>query len=246
MSQPTLAGFKCFPQLNDARGASMMSDRSTVTQTCARRYFSGNTLQEKVVRALADDKLMPMKELLESFEFFQRIRKDVRAVHVADLCCGHGFVGMLFALFERGVERVSLIDHRQPDYHQRLLDCVARVGPWITDKVSFEISTIDNARGSLPGGTAVISSHACGTLTDQCMDAAIALGGPIAVMPCCYPKRACPAPPTIALHLGTNLAFDIDRTYRLRAAGYHVRWTAIPTEITHMNRILIGRRTSVA
>ena len=59
-------------------------------------------------------------------------------------------------------------------------------------------------------------------------------------MPCCYPDAHCSAPATLVQHLGGALAFDVDRTYRLVAAGYRVRWDGIPTEITPMARILIG------
>ena len=40
--------------------------------------------------------------------------------------------------------------------------------------------------------------------------------------------------------LGAPLAFDVDRTYRLERAGYHVRWDAIPEAITPMNRLLVA------
>ena len=37
-------------------------------------------------------------------------------------------------------------------------------------------------------------------------------------------------------------ATDTDRTYRLHAAGYTVRWRYIPEAITPMNRVLIATR----
>ena len=45
-----------------------------------------------------------MKELVEAFEFFAAVRKDLRARSLADLCAGHGLVGVLFALHERRLE----------------------------------------------------------------------------------------------------------------------------------------------
>ncbi len=81
-----------------------------------------------------------------------------------------------------------------------------------------------------------------GRLTDRCLDCAVEVAGAVALMPCCYPDRGCQAPTALQLSLGSRLAFDIDRTYRLEAAGYRVRWDAIPEEITPMNRVLKGTR----
>ncbi len=233
--------FKCFTQLNGVDEPAMMCDRSAVTLPRSHRYFAADTLQNKIVRALAEDEIMPMKEILESFEFFQRVRKEVRSECIADLCCGHGFVGMLFGLFERRVQRVLLVDRREPPIYRKLLKCVARVGPWISDKVQYRTTPINNAREFLEPGCTTVSSHACGVLTDRCIDVAISLHGSIAVMPCCYPKSACQAPPALRLNLGHEMAIDIDRTYRLHGEGYHVHWTSIPASITPMNRVLIGR-----
>ncbi|MFT7633794.1 MAG: hypothetical protein ACI87E_004852, partial [Mariniblastus sp.] len=86
--------------------------------------------------------------------------------------------------------------------------------------------------------------HACGILSDLCIEIAIKSGGPIAILPCCYPKSACEAPLALQNALGLAKAFDVDRTYRLEAAGYQVRWAEIPAAITPMNRIIYARRIS--
>jgi hypothetical protein len=44
--------------------------------------------------------------------------------------------------------------------------------------------------------------------------------------------------------LGVSLGADVDRSYRLQAAGFHVDWSAIPSQITPMNRILIAEPTA--
>ena len=76
----------------------------------------------------------------------------------------------------------------------------------------------------------------------RAIKSALACGGPVAVMPCChhtssYHRR----PTTFDEALGTDLAIDIDRTYRLEGAGYSVEWSAIPAVVTPKNRIIIGR-----
>lgn len=208
----------------------------------AERIFNSDSLQDRYVRELALEKTLPLKEVLESFEFFARARKHVRTRCVADLCCGHGLTGILFALFERTVERAVLIDREQPPSHAKALAAAIRVGPWVADKVEYQTARMQDVSQYIEPKTSVIAAHACGTLTDHCIDCAIEAAGAVALMPCCYPDRDCQAPAALQLSLGSRLAFDIDRTYRLEAAGYRVRWDAIPKEITPMNRVLIGTR----
>jgi hypothetical protein len=234
--------FRFFRQLNERVDRSWVSSRSNLGLALAERWFVSDSLQDRLVRALAATRILPIKEILECGELFDRIREEVRAEQMADLCCGHGLLGILFALFERRVQHVVLTDEVEPPSHAKLLACARQVGPWIDGKVSFRQARIRDVRETLLPGTAIVSAHACGTLTDQCLDIAIALGGAVAVMPCCYPRKSCPAPPAVQLALGHALAHDVDRTYRLEQAGYHVRWTAIPAEITPMNRVLIGRK----
>jgi hypothetical protein len=82
--------------------------------------------------------------------------------------------------------------------------------------------------------------HACGKLTDDCLDIARRLGGPAAVLPCCRSKRCNPAPLGLRAALGDDVAYDVQRTYTMEAAGHRVRWRSIPEVITPMNRVLIA------
>ncbi len=238
--------YKGFRKFNQAPIGSLASSRSSIKPHLAERHFNSDSLPDRFVHELAKQHALPTKEILESFEFFVRVRKHVRAPQMADLCCGHGLTGILFALFERSVERVLLIDQTQPATHIKALDAAIRVGPWVADKVRYQTARMKDVGEHLEAQTSVIGIHACGTLTDRCIDAALATGGHVALKPCCYPDRGCDAPAALQLSLGTRLAFDIDRTYRLQNAGYHVRWDAIPAEITPMNLVLIGSKTATS
>ena len=44
----------------------------------------------------------------------------------------------------------------------------------------------------------------------------------------------------VAAALGADVAYDVDRTYKMEAMGLRVRWRDIPDAITPMNRVLIG------
>ena len=65
------------------------------------------------------------------------MRKHVKHQCIGDLCCGHGFTGILFAVFERRVEHVPLIDAKRPVAFDAILEATAAVAPWACEKVSF-------------------------------------------------------------------------------------------------------------
>ena len=242
MNQPSNKRFKFFPQLNDIEDTAWMNSRSSINLTMSDTYFNGTSLQDTFLQALAGERLLPIKEVLECFEFFNRIRKQSRAQCVADLCCGHGLLGILFAMFERKVERVLLIDKVEPPSRQKLIDCASRVAPWIADKLENKACKISPDDEWIEEGCSIVSAHACGSLSDLCIEIAIKSGGALAILPCCYPRAACKAPQSVQLALGFETAFDVDRTYRMEQAGYQVRWAEIPPQITPMNRVIMARK----
>lgn len=204
-------------------------------------HFSGDSMPERVVRALARARALPIKEVAEAFEFFAIVRRHLRrAPCLADLCCGHGLAGLLFAIFERQTEEVVLWDKRRPPNFEPVLDACTEVAPWIQSKVRYVEAPLERIVGSLPAGTATLSVHACGKLTDRALEVGVRLGGPLAAMPCCRDHTHSAAPPGLREALGEDVAYDVARTYRLEEQGYQVRWREIAEEITPMNRVLIG------
>ena len=238
--------FRFFPQLNDIPEDKRrwFGSDSRLFESAAQTYFAEDNLQNRLVREIAAQRLLPIKEVLESFEFFARVRKQTRSACVADLCCGHGLIGVLFAMFEKRVERVILVDREEPPSRLKLIEMANRIAPWVEPKIENVQAKLTVGDGTVPTGAAVVSAHACGVLSDLCIGAAIESGGPLAILPCCYPKSACQAPQSVVQALGLKTAFDVDRTYRLEAAGYLVRWTSIPSVVTPMNRIVCARKKS--
>jgi hypothetical protein len=235
-----MTSFRLFTHINRAEGRKVLGYTGYIDGPSS-RHFTGDDLAHRFVRAMGELRAVPMKEILESFEFFAAVRREVRREVVIDLCAGHGLVGVLFALYEREVKQVWLVDWRPPASRERVLEAAASVGPWVREKIQLHDRKIETLDGELPVGAAMVSVHACGHRTDRCLDLGMQSGGPMAVMPCCRSKRKSTSSQAVAQHLGHDLAIDIDRTYRLEAAGYHVRWGAIPEVITPQNRVLIGR-----
>ncbi len=201
----------------------------------------GNARRFRLVRALCDRKAVALKELLESFEVWARCRRKVRAPVMADLCCGHGLTGVLFATLEPKVQQDVLVDRKRPDSFEHILAAAVEVDPTVVERIEYRQRRVEEVGHDLPAGTTILGVHACGARTDRCIDAALVTGGSVALLPCCYSQPAPSSPKAIHLSLGIELANDIDRTYRLQQAGYKVTWSAIPKAVTPMNRLMVGR-----
>ena len=234
--------FKAFRQFNAPDTRAIVSSRTSVDPSSVLRHFPSDEPADQVARALAAMRATSIKELVESFEFFHQTRKLIRAPHVLDLCCGHGLTGMVFAVLDRTVGSVTLVDRVKPPCADVILDMLCDVAPWTREKVKY-LELSEAYWGAIETGpeTSVIAVHACGELTDRCIDFAVGRKLPIAAMPCCYPHDRCPAPLSVRQALGSEQAFDVDRTYRLEGQGYGVKWRYIPKAVTPMNRILIGK-----
>lgn len=240
LAPPFDRAFKALRQFNTGPGRALAGRRDRLAPKWD-HHFPGDAHLHRLARALTARYAIDMKEFCEAVEFFARTRRAVRRPVVADLFCGHGFVGLLFALFERTVERVVLVDRSRPPSHSTLLDAVAEVGPWVADKVEYRVQNIRH-HVELPPGAGVVAVHACGPRTDRAIKSAIRCGGPVAVMPCCHSTSSYHHRPTAFDEaISTELSIDIDRTYRLEGAGYAAEWTAIPRAISPRNRIIVGR-----
>lgn len=220
-----------------------IGSRGTLRPSDAGR-FTGDGLPAAFARALCARRATSPKELFEATEVFALARKWVRRRRVADLCSGHGLAGVLFAIFERGVDDVILVDRVRPKSADAILTAAADVAPWAPGKVEWREEALK--RTELEPGTGVLAIHACGLRTDAALRLAIEGGGPFAALPCCRPHRKHPAPDGLKTALGADTAIDVHRTYALEEAGYHVAWNGIHRDISPMNRVLLARPRATA
>ena len=235
-----MASFRILKAFNDEGLRAYAGVKTRIGRNCL-EHFSGDSLADRIVRELAHERALPVKEVVEAFEFFAVARKYLRRVDaVVDLCSGHGLAGILFGVFERRVGRVVLCDRRRPDHFEHVLRATTKVAPWLAEKVEYREGTLAKLRDGLPAGSAVLGVHACGRLTDDCLEIGAGLGGPVAVLPCCRAHAQNSAPAGLRAALGEDVAYDVHRTYAMEARGYSVRWREIPLEITPMNRVLIA------
>lgn len=231
--------FRAFPQFNDPELGRLARVRARLAEH-AEVLFPSERFTDRLARRLVRSRSVSLKELLESFEFHARVRRRMRARHVTDLCCGHGLAGIVFAALERQVHHVLLVDRKEPESANRLLQAATDIAPWVADKIDRLTCDVERAAPVLARSTSILAVHACGARTDRCIDVAIELDAPIAAMPCCYRYTARMAPAALRRGLGAELASDVARTYRLTSAGFDVDWASIPCAVSPKNRIIVA------
>jgi SAM-dependent methyltransferase len=199
--------------------------------------FDEATLFHRVARKVCEAECLPRKELYEAWEVARRTRRRFRGGRVLDLACGHGLLAQLLLLLDDSSVDALAIDTRIPESAQRLALCLAEEWPRLAGRVTL-------ARGPLASvearaGDLLVSCHACGSLTDEVLDQAIAVGARVAVLPCCHDKVDNDQG-GLGGWLDSALAIDVTRAARLRSHGYTVHTQTIPAAITPKNRLLLG------
>jgi hypothetical protein len=135
------------------------------------------------------------------------------------------------------------VDKAIPASAARLQNALAAAWPRLSGRVSFAEGPLDGIE--ILAGDVVVSSHACGALTDVVLDRTAAARARVAVLPCCHDLAVNDAG-SLAGWVDAALAIDIRRAQRLEARGYRVWTQTIPAEITPKNRLLLGAPTAAS
>jgi len=199
--------------------------------------FPGNTLFEKIARAVCRAGTLPGKELYESWETARRVRRKYRGGRIMDLAGGHGLLAHIMLLLDDTSSEALVADSRIPKNAGRLSASMIASWPRLANRIQYIEADID-AVEILPNDL-LVSVHACGLLTDQIILRAVNAGARLAVLPCCHNIEASD---TNGLEgwIDGPLAVDVTRAAKLRAAGYTVLTRTIPADITPKNRLLMG------
>jgi hypothetical protein len=199
--------------------------------------FQGDTLFDRIARAVCRAETLPRRELYESWEVARRARRRIRGGRVLDLARGHGLVAHIMLLLDATSPSARAIDRKIPPSAERLHAELVAAFPRLTGRVVFERQRL--AAIVAEPGDAVVSVHACGVLTDLTIDCALRARAPVAVLPCCHDHDRNDAG-GLEGWVDTALAIDVTRAATLRAAGYRVFTQTIPSAITAKNRLLVG------
>lgn len=200
--------------------------------------FAGESLFDRLGRAVCEAGVLPRKELYEAWEVARRVRRKVRGGRVVDVAGGHGLLAQVMLLIDGTSPEAVVVDPAMPPSAAALHEALTGVWPALGGRVRWIAAPL--AEVPLGPGDVVVSSHACGALTDEVLDAAAAAGAPVAVLPCCHDDTTCDPGP-LRGWMDLALAIDARRALRLEARGYQVWTQQIPAAITPKNRLLLGR-----
>lgn len=196
--------------------------------------FPSESLFDRIARAVCRTECLPRKELYEAWEVARRTRRRFRGGRVIDLACGHGLVAHLMLLLDDSSPTALAIDMRLPESAARLASELVHTWPRLAGRVTFETRAVTEV--ALQPSDVVVSVHACGSLTDDVLDVALAVRARVAVLPCCH--IATPSP--LDGWLDAPLAIDVARAQRLLRADYDVFTQTIDPAITPKNRLLLA------
>ena len=202
--------------------------------------FPNDTLFDHIGRVVCGVGLLPRKELYEAWEVARRVRRWCRGGRVVDAAGGHGLLAHVMLLLDDSSPEAIVLDPVAPPSSAALHRALIAEWPRLDGRVTFVAEDIRHF--ALAATDLVVSSHACGALTDVILDAAAAASAPVAVLPCCHDLSRCDSGP-LAGWLGGPMAIDAVRAMRLEQRGYRVRTQTIPRAITPKNRLLIATPT---
>ena len=211
--------------------------------------FPADTLFDRLARAVCQAGCLPRKELYEAWEMARRVRRLFRGGRIVDLAGGHGLLAQVLLLLDATSPGAVVIDPALPPSSARLHAALCETWPRLAARVSFLRESLDAA--DIQTDDLVVSSHACGALTDRVIARAVSAQARVAVLPCCHDLRTCDAG-ELSGWMDGPLAIDVVRVTRLQHHGYRVWTQTIPSEITPKNRLIIGaparydRRPSLA
>jgi len=205
--------------------------------------FPGATLFDRLGRAVCSAGCLPRKELFEAWEVARRVRRLFRGGRIVDLGGGHGLLAQAMLLLDNSSPSALVVDTSLPPSSARVHAALAEAWPRLAGRVEFVARPLEGIH--LQSTDLVVSSHACGDLTDRVLDRAVSARAAVAVLPCCHDLATCNWG-SLAGWVDRPLAIDILRALRLEGQGYRVWTQTIPAAITPKNRLLLAAATAVA
>ena len=199
--------------------------------------FPGDTLFDRLARTVCDAGCLPRKELYEAWEVARRTRRLFRGGRIVDLGAGHGLLAQVMLILDDTSPNALVVDKTLPASSARLHEAVVKQWPRLYGRITFVACAIDDVE--IGPGDVVVSSHACGRLTDNVLDRAAAAAARVAVLPCCHDLEACDAG-ALSGWVDGPVAIDIMRAVRLAQRGYRIWTQRISATVTPKNRLLLG------
>ena len=167
----------------------------------------------------------------------RRVRRLFRGGRIIDLGAGHGLLAQIMILLDDSSPAAVVVDKKLPASSAKLHRVLVEAWPRLSRRVAFVEGALEAVE--ILDTDVVVSSHACGALTDVVLARAAAARARVAVLPCCH-DLAMGNDGGVTGWVDGPLAIDIRRAYQLSERGYRIWTQKISGDITPKNRLLIG------
>lgn len=193
---------------------------------------------DRLARTVCRAECLPRKELYEAWEVARRCRRRFRGGRIVDMCGGHGLLAQVLLVLDAASGAAVVVDPQTPPSAVALHEVLRAEWPRLCGRVEWRTVDIDDV--PLDRDDLVVSSHACGALTDRVLERAVSAGARVVVLPCCHDLKTCDSG-DLTGWLDGPLAVDIVRARRLVERGYRIWTQTIPAAVTPKNRLLLGQ-----
>jgi hypothetical protein len=219
----------------------------------ARFSHEAPPLFAELAAAVCASGVLPEKELHECWQMAQIVHKAFPdSLRIADIAAGHGLLAWILVLLARKSEvpcpRTAVaVDITRPRSSDRLAAALLVQWPELSGTVHFVEGSAAVVHADQ--ATLFVAAHACGSLSDHVLLAALRSRSPVAIMPCCHSlRKQQDSLLSLAQMSGlshelpaTTCTIDHFRRAALASAGYDVTEAAIQPEITAFHRIILAR-----
>src|SRR5687768_917632 len=138
--------------------AFSVSSKSRLTMHDVDR-FTGDTMFDRLGRAVCVAGCLPRKELYESWELARRTRRLFRGGRIVDLGGGHGLLAHVMLLLDDSSPSGVVVDTAIPPSAHTLQEVIVKTWPRLSGRVTLLTAALESI--DLTSEDVVVSSHAC-------------------------------------------------------------------------------------
>ena len=114
----------------------------------------------------------------------RRVRRLFRGGRVIDLGAGHGLLAQIMVLLDDSSPTALVVDKTLPASSAKVHQVLIQAWPRLSGRIAFVAGALEAVE--ILDTDVVVSSHACGGLTDLVLARAAAARARVAVLPCCH------------------------------------------------------------
>src|SRR3954464_6431081 len=100
--------------------------------------FPGDTLFDRIARAVCRAGCLPRKELYEAWEMARRVRRLFRGGRIVDLAAGHGLLAHVLMILDNSSPQALVVDTALPPSSGRLHEVLVDGWPRLKGRLMFE------------------------------------------------------------------------------------------------------------